>query len=710
MKIQSKKKINKITSNLKTRKNKINKKTKKDGKTNRIMKKIIKKTKKNHHGGGRGAPGEEDEEGEEGEQYEQYGQYEEGEEYEQYGQYEEDEEAEQGQQGQENCEDKTEDKTDKEEYKKCMAKKIANLFTSLRDEKEENDAEMDPVETYPVDLQKIGDFCNGNGLPNILSLMNLMFSEEEKKATITGKPQKNVFSYGYKPSSEWKDTLLANPKKIYEWYLLKNPNFLPILRQNKEEIYRIEQKADTEIYASEQEYRNKLAKEHKAPALSCGAQLQFQSKIKRKRKGADLNNTENNREANNNQKDYLPKIDRFYPWESSKLEQVSYPVIKVEEYAFLVMGMVKDLLLLQFLSKMPKAPHKVEKKSYNNLNARISKRLDGAKIPTDISQLAFKLLQLFEKLIKEGYVYAEFISCLSKYLLLFSVGNSQAHTSLLRAVIDFLKSSLNTCFIIFPTFEQVNYKKVVNFCAAPVLNFRLSNHRLMIHGDELSLTDEIFHDLVNHGFSTHQITKYIPGYIGHYFQGHSFRLNDKFKYKYQPTEIRNIFALRKERLSNLFPSYDYDVTLLSNSEMNESGFIKAVDSDDLTNEEKFIFACMLFFAFHEMRTYCLHDLNFNSDGINMNFSYLLRKRNRAESRNTQRLRELLCSPQQYQFMQRIFDRESLARGEYDEILLGLIKKCLKPLQDFEVQQKSLKALAKRVARWQKESEKRKGMS
>ena len=51
-------------------------------------------------------------------------------------------------------------------------------------------------------------------------------------------------------------------------------------------------------------------------------------------------------------------------------------------------------------------------KSNNSLNARISKRLDGAKIPTDIRQLAFKLLQLFEKLIKEGYVYAEFISCL----------------------------------------------------------------------------------------------------------------------------------------------------------------------------------------------------------------------------------------------------------------------------------------------------------
>jgi hypothetical protein len=403
----------------------------------------------------------------------------------------------------------------------------------------------------------------------------------------------------------------------------------------------------------------------------------------------------NNETVNVNEKDYLPKIDQFYPWEFSKLDQCPYPVIKVEEYAFLVMGMVKDLLLIQFFSKMPKAPHNVKEEDYNNLNARISKKLNGAEITEDIRRVGFKLLQLFEILIKGEYVYSEFIICLSKYLLLFSIGNSQAHASLLRAVIDFLKSSLNTCFIIFPTFEQVNYKKVVNFCAAPVLNFRLSNHRLMIHSQELSLTDEIFHDLLNHGFSTHQITKYIPGYTGQYFSRHRFRLIDKFKHKYQPTKIKNIFELRCQRLSYLFRSYDYDVRLLNSSEMKEPEFIKAVDGAALTNEEKFIFACMLFFAFHEMQTYCLHDLNFNSDGINMNFSYLLRKRNRAENRNTQRFYELLSSPQQYPFMQKIFDRESLARGEYDAILLGLIKKCLKTLQDFEVQQKSYQLMNSR---------------
>ncbi len=560
---------------------------------------------------------------------------------------------------------------------------------------------------------------------------------------------KNPFRYEYKPPSEWKDDVLSSPKKMYDWYVSKNPGFLPIRQQTREYIDDLESK--TKIYLETEDsnfvtkkkaevarYRKKLEefrKPESTPAMLKEKQVRINTEL-----GFDENNlfaiSEHLRKITEEllrlvgskatitdfltqpDLDKLPRLPPPYPscikkldpsdneiktcesessvenpivagvytWESKSLDQSPYPVIKVPEYDFLVMGMVKDLLLVQCLKTMPVPPKKQPKPVFHksdNANERRSKGLSGAVITDEIRANSLKLLKKFESLIAEGYLYTEFIECLIKYLLFFSIGRLIANSNDLRVSIQYLESLTKTCFIILPTFEQINFKKILNSCAAPVLKLRLPNTRIYAHTREAGIAFELYHDLLNHSFRTHQITKYIPGYTGQYLGKILFLVKNEFRdfrYKYQPSKIECMYGIISRRIIKLFDVYNYDDKQIKASQMTLEQFRVAVDiKGQLTEEEKYIFAIMLYFLFHEMKNYCLHDLNFNKKSLENIFQSLLPEKEFSDYGRI--LYHLLSSEFQPRFMKVIFTKDGNSVKDLINHLRQLIKKCLMMLPD-----------------------------
>jgi hypothetical protein len=377
--------------------------------------------------------------------------------------------------------------------------------------------------TLLTDIQKL---CDDNALPNVKALMGKMDA---------GKPSKvqNPFTYDYKPSSTWKESMLESPDSVYEWYTSKNPNFLPIVKQDRTELSKIEAKPKTEWF--------------------------------------------------------------------TLLDTSPYPEITVPEYDFLIMGMMKDLLLIHFTNSMPKISHQVESPKNNNSNNQRSHKLLESPLPqetiTQLKAISLIVLKKFDDLVTNGYKYVDFIDYLSDYLLFFSIGDLTPESQEVKKAIDLLKSLKNTCFLVLPTFEQVNYKKVLNLCAAPVLNFRLGNSRVFIHDSDSMLTFEISHDIEFHCKETHDILNFIPGK-----RITAYRRPGRDTFVYNPTEVRKIFERKLSVFHILHPLYNYDIKK-----------VNAENDDNAEDKKKYLLACLLF--------YLMHEEGISSDG-HFNFTYV----------------------------------------------------------------------------------------
>ena len=591
---------------------------------------------------------------------------------------------------------------------------------------------------------------------NIKALMEKMFAEARAKS-------QNPFRYTYKPHSAWKDEMLSSPALIKEWYLKKNPGFLPIKQQNRKAISDIESKTEIHLETEDRNFvtkkknevafyrkkleefrasdlkrqveinkelgldekdsfaiRNHLRKLTKDLVRLVGSTVNVKaisdlvtqpdltslpispatySSCEKKLDPTKIERTKCESGSENSNDKSSPKIAGFYEWESKSLDKSFYDVIYVPEYDFLVMGMVKDLLLVQCFKKMPKPSDKQPKPVFNesdNANALRSKKLIDSVITDEMRRNALILLKKFESLIAGGYLYTEFIECLEKYLLFFTTGRLLAGSDDLRTLINLLKSLINTCFIILPTFEQTDFKKVLNLCAAPVLNLRLPNTRIYTHGNEVSIAFELYHDLLNHNFRTHQVTKYIPGYTGQYLGKILYLVKNefsKFKYKYQPSKIKCIYEIISSRIKNLSEIYNYNDAKIKESEMTLENLRAALDSGDkLTEEEKYIFAVILFYLFHEMKNYCLHDLYFNKASILTTFESLLTRRgdDKKEVLESTRFFYGVLTANYHPkpsgkvgFMEIIFraNRDAVLEGKLDGDLRKLIVKSLEILQD-----------------------------
>ena len=152
--------------------------------------------------------------------------------------------------------------------------------------------------------------------------------------------------------------------------------------------------------------------------------------------------------------------------------------------------------------------------------------------------------------------------------------------------LNYLRSTINTPFIILPTSKQLNMKKILTLMSSPILNFRLSNRLKNIHGSYGNPITEIHHDIIFHSNKTHYINKYIN------------KLNLKMNNKINNKELKNI-------LTN-YPEKDYEQEHYNvNTELTEVLFKDIYKNrfdtinkiKPLFNEPKY--SCIFFNIFHE---------------------------------------------------------------------------------------------------------------
>ena len=160
--------------------------------------------------------------------------------------------------------------------------------------------------------------------------------------------------------------------------------------------------------------------------------------------------------------------------------------------------MVKDLLLIQFLNKVPKPKLSNPSKLQNLETIDNLSNLKYTEIVTEIRSKAYELLKRFEKLIFDGYKYQEFLKLLHDYIGFFSNMNNPSKKKECDYSMRTLLEFADMPSIIVPTFFQINYEWILNTMAAPIINFRLSNRRKKIHGNFLAPCNELLHDIYNY--------------------------------------------------------------------------------------------------------------------------------------------------------------------------------------------------------------------
>jgi hypothetical protein len=273
------------------------------------------------------------------------------------------------------------------------------------------------------------------------------------------------------------------------------------------------------------------------------------------------------------------------------------------DYEPLIMRMVKDLLMVcLILNKLPYPSHKLREVSEftgaNNLANRELFKEDSLKNSKFLKK-ALECLRCFNSLLSSRqYKYLKFIDCLSMYIQLFTVGSAEPDKTnpQLNEGLTILENLKSTCFILLPTFVQINYTKVLNSCAAPVLNFRLSKERTYVHNEDRIPSFEVFHDIDFHGSRTHNLARYIPT-----------RNDTSQREQPSPTEILLEFNKKCINLTQIYELYTYDMELVEKESELPS------KDGPLTERKKYVNACILFFIIHEMDT----DLYFHLSGFDM---------------------------------------------------------------------------------------------
>ena len=205
---------------------------------------------------------------------------------------------------------------------------------------------------------------------------------------------------------------------------------------------------------------------------------------------------------------YLSKNPNFLPVNTEGLN------IQVPEFAFLIAIMAKDLLILKKTRKYPQKHFKNTSPSnkYTTDYERTYFKCDidsmvlssNSKKELDDSKSDF-VLNLINKFITTGYSYLAFLEILKHYLSIFNIGAlySPEITNSICKDIKIIDKLIKKPYIIFPTTVQLSYAKVIYTIQAPLINFRLSNNRKLIHDTFESPIIELSHDIDFHSRKTH---------------------------------------------------------------------------------------------------------------------------------------------------------------------------------------------------------------
>lgn len=248
---------------------------------------------------------------------------------------------------------------------------------------------------------------------------------------------------------------------------------------------------------------------------------------------AQLHNPKDGKFSYNNSSDALGASDPFFTIEKAREEEYNLdnlydwylsknpnclPVnteglhIQVPEFAFLIAVMAKDLLILKKTRKYPQK-HLKNTSTSNKYTTDYERTYFKCDIDSmvlheqkelDDSKSDF-VLNLINKFITTGYSYLAFLEILKHYLSIFNIGDIY-HPEITESIckdIKIIDKLIKKPYIIFPTTIQLSYAKVIYTMQAPLINFRLSNNRKLIHDTFESPIIELSHDIDFHSRKTH---------------------------------------------------------------------------------------------------------------------------------------------------------------------------------------------------------------
>lgn len=403
------------------------------------------------------------------------------------------------------------------------------------------DQQINPDDRKTI-LEAISELCynleevnkrSSNKYVTLQHIYSLMSQLNEQTA-----PSKNPFDFKYVIPFPRADEIFKTPKSCSDWYLKVNPEFIPFDKETRREIPGIPEEL-------------------------------FDIDLRIPVHGNDINA----------ECDYEP----------------------------LVMGMVRDLCLVcVLLEKIPKLDfmqslNEYMKNNYKKENKILSLMLsseNGILNKSELLEKAMECLFKFNELIAEsgfkgrGYIYTNFIDCMAEYLKFFSVGVNKLEDvdGVYKEGYDFLKNTVKGSYLIFPTFKQVNFTKVINLLGSNIGNFRLLNNQGMIHNNSEGPLMEIYHDIYAHGNMTHKSHKSIFRNKKEISELDIFDLSifrKSVHYFYTPL-VKEIFIQKSKNLNKIFEYYNYSPKII-----NGTGEIS------IEEEDKYLLAIILFLVCHE---------------------------------------------------------------------------------------------------------------
>jgi hypothetical protein len=203
--------------------------------------------------------------------------------------------------------------------------------------------------------------------------------------------------------------------------------------------------------------------------------------------------------------------------DSSAFESIANKNIFVPQYIAILMGMVKDLLLVLCMKRMPGLNAKDRElrpditnngkhSSNGSNNNKISRDLSTKTLIEHLSNNAIELLKNIDTLIDYNVPYVLFTEIVFKYIMFFSMGVLQPDTTKFNPC-SYLKQEydkiVKSPYILLPSFKQIDFYKVIDLCKAPIVNFRLINTRRLIHTSYGYPCTEGIHDILFHAKQTH---------------------------------------------------------------------------------------------------------------------------------------------------------------------------------------------------------------
>jgi hypothetical protein len=183
------------------------------------------------------------------------------------------------------------------------------------------------------------------------------------------------------------------------------------------------------------------------------------------------------------------------------------------EYKTVLAQIIRDLCIMTYIGKF-NITNKVSNK--NTRIKKLTKRNNNTN-NTNVKKLTkydneecFELLKKINLCIniKNNYNYLEIFDIIVKFIILVSIEKLKIilFQKPILSLLSYLKKSP---YLLYPTYNQLDFQYVVSLISCPILNFRLVNRKRLVHSSYRDALGEIAHDIFFHCDYTHLVSLFL---------------------------------------------------------------------------------------------------------------------------------------------------------------------------------------------------------